>query len=331
MISLAGWVSPAPFGSILSSAVRDAAVSAEITWPPAASADRYFHRQLVQEQLSWLFTKLAQYMRQRAKCITLDNKHFVCYRTILLSLRNEFELGIYNLNYDDLAARSLPDLFTGFTAGSFDSRAVALRREWNFLYHLHGSVHYSLPCRPDRGMTWKEDLDDSFNDTAAFFPFPSSGFKPLSPTTLIAGGYKLDQLLADPYQSFYASMVRHIHEADSILISGYGFGDHHVNRSLRNRFTTVDRNLEGRPQIAILTKTDPKCSPTGKRHDRWARELKTTIDTSFLEYSPTQTIQTLLQNNDPETDAQQSSAIWHGGFLEAVKNIENVISWLNRS
>jgi hypothetical protein len=37
-----------------------------------------------------------------------------------------------------------------------------------------------------------------------------------------------------------AALVRHVYEADAILIGGYGFADVHVNRALRNR-------LDGRP------------------------------------------------------------------------------------
>ncbi len=51
-----------------------------------------------------------------------------------LVLRGEFDIGIYNLNYDNVALMAVPRLFTGFDKrGRFDSASVHTRREWNFL------------------------------------------------------------------------------------------------------------------------------------------------------------------------------------------------------
>ena len=64
----------------------------------------------------------------------------------MTALRDIFDVGIYNLNYDAVALTAWPEAFTGFnSAGDFDPITVHQRREWDFLYHLHGSVYHTLP------------------------------------------------------------------------------------------------------------------------------------------------------------------------------------------
>ena len=147
---------------------------------------------------------------------------------------------------------------------------------------------------------------------------PQTGgeFKQIVPTTLIAGGFKLDQLLADPFQTFYAMLIRHTHEADAILIAGYGFGDVHVNRALQNRCTLFPRNPLSRPPVAVITKTaDFSIGWTGHRNDLWEWELTHSLNASFHAKAPTQTFEQLVRQNEPEIGLQKRVAIWHGGFL----------------
>lgn len=53
---------------------------------------------------------------------------------------------------------------------------------------------------------------------------------------MIAGRFKLDQLLIEPFHSLYSALISDVYEADAVLIGGYGFGDTHVNRALHSRF-----------------------------------------------------------------------------------------------
>jgi hypothetical protein len=155
-------------------------------------------------------------MRERSKTLNIDAPEFRDYRRIVSRLRDEFEVGVYNLNYDNVAI--------GFHHGKFDARAVSIRKEWEFIYHLHGSVHNSLAAiGAARVVVWENDLNSSnFNDSDALWPNMAEEGKPLVPSTLIAGAFKFDQLLADPFQTFYASLIRHAHEADAVwlLVTG---------------------------------------------------------------------------------------------------------------
>ena len=316
MTALASWVSPSPFGNALSGALRDSAVSTQFTWPPAPPGSPYFFRHLILEQTGDLLAQLARYIRHHSRMLHENNTNFQTYRKLLGVLATEFDLGIYSLNYDNLAIRALPDFFTGFREGKFDARQVALRREWDFVYHLHGSVHYSLSHGSDRGMAWQTDLTTDFIDTGRAFPYMASNFNPILRTTLIAGGFKLDQILADPAQSFYAALIRHVHEADSILIAGYGFSDHHVNRALQNRCDFAPSSFSGRPPVVVLTKTDAAIGRTGARRDFWAWELTHALNTKFNISVPAQSFRQLIEDNHFEIDSHNRVAIWHAGFIE---------------
>ena len=161
-------------------------------------------------------------------------------------------------------------------------------------------------------------------------------FKPIPLTTLLAGGFKLDQLLADPYQTFYSALVRHAQEADSILIAGYGFGDLHVNRAIRNRFerTYDDRSS---PSVVILEKSRPERARTGRLeiNQFWSYELTHTLRTTFSDgcENPSKnssTIEDFIVEREFEQDCKTRVAIWHGGFREAVSDVDKIVEWLSK-
>jgi hypothetical protein len=164
----------------------------------------------------------------------------------------------------------------------------------------------------------------------------ASEFRPIVPTTLVAGGFKLDQLLADPAQSFHAALVRHMHEADAVLIAGYGFGDAHVNRALRNRFALSPFKPAGRPPAVVLTNTAPAHGSVAGRqgHEFWAWELTHTLNCRFqasaMQAGNSLTAAPYVENGTLETDMNGRVAVWHSGFAEALGSIDRVISWLRR-
>ena len=159
-------------------------------------------------------------------------------------------------------------------------------------------------------------------------------FRPVPLTTLIAGGFKLDQLLADPFQTFYSSLVRHAQQADALLIAGYGFGDLHVNRSLRNAVDRPDHDLP-LPRTAILDWSPREKLQTAslQSHDYWAYQLTHTFDTKFNmtkgHVERRLTVAPFIDNADFEIDIRDRVAIWHGGFREAFSCVEKIGDWLS--
>ncbi len=215
--------------------------------------ERVKERNSIMEQYEFLITKLATDMRNSCTNDDLDSCcNFKLYKKFFEILKSKFDLGIYTLNYDNVAIKALPDAFTGFDGSDiFDPNNIFNRKEWGFIYHLHGSVHLTLPGNK-KEIKWKSNLDGEFevydgmhlqrvNDTAR-----------LPRTTLLAGGFKLGQLLPEPYQTFHASLVRHAYEADVLLIIGYGMGDSHVNWAIKNRHRSPQRFKK----ILIIDKND---------------------------------------------------------------------------
>jgi hypothetical protein len=107
----------------------------------------------------------------RSLCVKVDcaGVETLRYRTVINTLRDAFELGVYNLNYDNAALTAWPQAYTGFgDKRIFEPNIVHDRKEkWNFIYHLHGSVHHSLVRRLGSEICWRRDLSDTvgFSDT----------------------------------------------------------------------------------------------------------------------------------------------------------------------
>jgi hypothetical protein len=333
MTSLASWVSPSPFGNLLSEVVRDSSLRDGFTWPGVETGP-YFRRQIIIPQLAYLLDQLARFMRARSAGFDESSSSFATYRSLFAALRSEFEVGIYSLNYDNLALRAWPDAFTGFNGENFNARQVGARANWEFIYHLHGSVHYSvggLPMQP--AIEWKNDLAGEFVNSKELEVNMASKFVPIVPSALIAGGYKLDQILADPAQTFYSSLVRHVHQAEAVLLIGYSFGDAHINRALLNRFALSPYDPTGRPPAVVVTKTGLPGEIIGVRqsHELMAWEMVHAINTRFPfvgAQPPAPSLETLLNEGRFEIDANLRAAVWHNGFLKLADKLPELIARL---
>ena len=335
MTALASWVSPSPFGNPLIRTLKNSALTVALA-PLLDCSKPYNARNTVVSQQVFLFETLVDFMRKRSNHFNSQSPAFSDYKKFHQKLREKFELGIYNLNYDTVALNAWPEAFLGFDRfGNFDPVCVNQRRDWGFIYHLHGSVHHCISHKIIRPwIVWKEYLADTFSDSGVPQADMAQGFRPIPLTTLIAGGFKLDQLLPDPYQTFFSSLVRHVHEADAILLGGYGFGDLHVNRALQNRFEGPDDDRP-HPQVVILTKSCPEKYRTARleSHQFWSRELKQTLKTTFAEGAgypseDNRTVSVCIEQEKFETDRQYRTAIWHSGFLEALGAVDKVTAWL---
>lgn len=334
MTSLATWLSPPPFGNPIIEAIDGGAPVSALHWLNVPS-DPNAGRKLILSQQAFLLERLAGHMRGLSRNIDARSPTISHYAEFLCTLRDRFDLGIYNLNYDTVAHNAWPEAFCGFTPGGrFDASGVNQRREWGFIYHLHGSVHHCIADHAHR-VEWKQDLGSHFRDRLDAGPDMAQDFRPVPLTTLVAGGSKLDQLLADPFQTFYSSLVRHTQEADTLLIAGYGFGDLHVNRALRKRFHMPDNDTPF-PKAIILEKSpcDKLRTASLQSHDFWAYQLTHTLDTKFRmtggHINRELTVAPLIGNGDFETDIRNRVAIWHGGFCEAFSLAERICDWLSK-
>lgn len=138
------------------------------TWPE--TSDKFYQRNIIPEQFAYLIKNLAKYMRKCCGELNKETEKFKIYTAVLSRLHDEFEIGIYILNYDNIALSAFPGAFTGFREGKFDGRAVSIRREWNFIYHLHGSVHFFFAnAQAAHALVWENDLSsENFKNSDTF-------------------------------------------------------------------------------------------------------------------------------------------------------------------
>jgi SIR2-like domain len=268
MVGLAHWMTPSPLGNALRQLISPAGAPIGMTFQDG----RYAATVGLNDQLTHLLVQLAKYMRALCKGgAVARHANLRDYKALFDGLRQRFEIGVFNLNYDNAALTAAPGLFTGFASdGRFDATEVHRRTDWNFAYHLHGSIHHNLEQPFGNRIDWLADLDGTFFDGhVGNSTDMRSDNRAFPKTTFIAGGFKLDQFLAEPFQSFYAALIQCIYEADAILVGGYGFGDVHVNRALQNR-------LEGpgtRAPVMVLTRSPPGTMPMEFRHDEWGHKV----------------------------------------------------------
>ena len=332
MTELASWLSPRPFGNPITETIRDHEPVVALEWL-RESSDKFAGRKRILSEQTFLFDKLAGHMRDLSNRLDRETSELIDYGEFFRKLRDRFELGIYNLNYDTVATSTWPEVYCGFDRnGNFDPLRVTQRRDWGFIYHLHGSVHHCITGYPGR-IVWRDDLNGSFTDRQVLVPDMAQDFRPVPLTTLIVGGPKLDQVLINPYQTFYSAFVKHVREADAFLIAGYGFGDPHVNRTLRNRFEGSDGNTV-KPKVVVLDKSPHDNPQTAYRqsHDFWAYELARTLNTRFqvtqAHIDGELRVGSIIENGAFETDNSGRIGIWHGGFLEAFSEAEAITEWL---
>ena len=255
------------------------------------------------------------------------------YKCLLDGLREVFEVGIYNLNYDTAALSAWRDAYTGFSeSGQIEPANVHKRKEWSFIYHLHGSVHHSFQHQHGGPICWRNDLaktETFFDDLDGRPTEKRSEGKAFPQTTLIAGGHKLDQLLVEPFYSLHAALMRHIYEADAILIGGYGFGDIHINRVLQNWYGSTTVRLP----MMVLDFANRNTDPMNFREDAWSRGLSHTLAAPGNFFgepghpSPPNPYN-LASQRSFEVSNEHRVALWYGGFTSAASRLDGILPWL---
>ena len=331
MSALSHWMEPAPFGAILREVVCNGAAPVDFDFP---NADAYGPKNNIDAQLLYLLDRLAKQIRAETLAIDRSTPAFNDYTLLISTLRERFDVGVYNLNYDNIALSAWPGAHVGFDAsGAFSPSSVYDRQAWDFIYHLHGSVHHCLIGSVGRDIEWRCKLGGEFKDSdPGSVTDRYSEDKNLPKSTLIAGGFKLDQLLVEPFHSLHAAFVRHVYEADAILFGGYGFGDAHVNRALRNRLEC--RPCEQRPPIMILDRAAEPTEALRFRQDRWAWELQTTLSVDqwfFAEAGQPNPANPsdLVARGGFELAPIHCTAVWYAGFHAAAARAQDIACWLD--
>jgi len=91
------------------------------------------------------------------------------------------------------------------------------------------------------------------------------------PTSTIVAGYgKTQQIVRQPFRTYFAQVNRLIQEADSLLFVGYGFGDLHLNAA----FSEV---RDRRRATVVVDWADDCQDPLPFRSDSWTYNLFKTL------------------------------------------------------
>lgn len=276
----------------------------------------------------------------RSRCSSLnDRKHdeLNTLETFLSNLKERFDLGVLTFNYDNVLLSQLSSpVVTGFDPqGRFNPSLILNNKSWNFIYHLHGSVHFDMHSN-DNGLhnvTFNHDLNSTFQQNS----FGRSGETTIEgqyvPTSNIIAGYgKSYQIQRNPYYLYFTDFGRKIYEADALLFAGYGFNDIYVNNIVEESFN-FNRN---RP-VVVLTYSYDNEDPMQFRSDNWTRNLIKTIETnvqsmSTEKYAHPPRVHKMKDNKEFEIskDTDKPLAIWHNGFLAACNNSKLIIDEFDR-
>ena len=273
----------------------------------------------------------------RNKCLNLTStkpnelQELKCF---LDSLQKEFQIGVLTFNYDNIFLSQLNDPNTGFDSnGLFNANSILENKKWNFIYHLHGSVHFDMKSNLNglHNITFNDDLNSVFQQNSS----GRSGDTTIEEqfvlaSNIIAGYGKSYQIQKNPYYLFFTDFDKKIYEADALIFAGYGFNDIYVNNIIRESFD----NNRNRPVI-VLTYSSNKQDPMQFRQDLWATSLTRTITTnaftmSTRKHTAAPDIESIKNNKEFEVskDTDKPLSIWHNGFLEACRNSNLIIKEL---
>jgi SIR2-like domain len=324
LVALTHWVRPAPEGGALRTLVAGESLP-DLGFP---NPDAYGPYISIKMHWAHLQRALAAHLRGLSARLETGSASLRSWRCLLDGLRATFDVAIYTLNHDAVAVRCWPGAVTGFDdKGRFDPSAVHAR-SWEGLFHLHGSVHFSLQDASKQRVVWRDDLAGDFADCDDRVATQRSDGRDFAASVFVAGGFKLDQLLGEPFSSYQSALVRDASRADAIVIGGYGFGDAHVNDAIKNAL-----HRDGsRPRTLVLDHATADTPALAYRQDRWANVLRDALYAGG-EFGPpigvdaAQPVQ-LGQLGACERSPDHRVALWYGGFLGASAAIERLSGWL---
>lgn len=282
-----------------------------------------------------LIDKLVDHFRSR--CLAIEKGRpagFSDFQQSLKRLVSDFEVGFLSLNYDNLIKQALPDLSTGFdeVTGEFIKERVHNRSDWDFIYYLHGSVHFDMAgnFQDMHAIKWNKDLSSRFSQNSSGRSSQTTIEGVDYPNSVFVAGYgKPHQIQKEPFFTYYSALDRLMHDADGLLLIGYGFQDLYIN----NVLTGFRLGRKSRP-IIIIDFAPSNTDPLPFRADDWSYRLCECllVDAKNMSFGPHKapaSIKNLKASGDFEvsTDPDVPLAIWYGGFLEACRNYAKIKAW----
>ncbi len=286
---------------------------------------------------SHLTDQLLEHFREKCKTLSKEKAdELQDLKSLFGKLKTEFEIGFVNLNYDNVILTALPDLETGFDkkTGLFD-RSRLHKSEWNFCYHMHGSVHFDMKGGDGVEMhkiLWNDDLNSKFahNSSGRSGNSTGEGLSHLN-SNIIAGLDKANQLLREPFGPYYMKLDQLVHESDAVLFIGYGFNDIHLNRVFP--FIRYDENKTRK--VVVIDWAEDNEGGLNFRHDAWSYGVFETIPSNGFEMGdgksrlPNPAIHYKRKKIfEKSSNPKYPISVWYNGVLEACAHADKILNEL---
>lgn len=281
------------------------------------------------EKLYKKITKIAiKVLSKNIENIENFNKIKEFYR----KLKENFEIGIVTTNYDPLLYTIFPKFFIGFNEETkkFLSKEVWNRQKWEFLYHIHGSI-YNKKTESDE-IIWDEkgliNTREIINDSKQ----QREGGERIIRQSVIMGYDKQQQIMYNPFKTFFAKLNQLVMEADGVIFIGYGFNDIHLNAIFedfrdkeKKKVVVIDwfENWEDKNGI-IQTNRLENDSERDKKYcycfGLYSPYMNKKLQEGEVEYH--------TKNENPD-NINYETIIYKLGLVAATKHIDEIIEFLN--
>jgi len=285
---------------------------------------------------AYLNGELLKFIRNKGKNLETEKSiELKKGRDFFNFLRNDFQLGFINLNYDNVLLSTLPELSTGFDKinGKYDINEFYCN-DWNFCHHIHGSIHFDM--RDGEEIFWNRDLNAKFGTGVLgrrSFVTPEGSVHPFS--TIITGKDKINQIYREPFRQNFVKLDQRINESDTILFIGYGFNDSYLNELIN----THAKDLGKRRNIVVIDYQDPNGRSLSEGGNDWGYRLLHTTHVPFnqmgngstnLIYRPDKVEEYSRTRTFEFSDSFENPLyVWYSGFLDACDNKEKILKALN--
>ncbi|WP_145915372.1 SIR2 family protein [Geobacter anodireducens] len=165
------------------------------------------------------------------------------FSNFLNNMTSAHTLRIYSLNYDDYVLQAKPDLYNGFEKrdnGKFNKKEYFSNSSISSVFQLHGSIRLGYPSLRHHNnfeigeLAWFENREEALKHCEA----NSSGDRQMDGgevklSAVVTGLNKLARLQSFPFNYYYSSLGHDLMESEYVIVAGYGMGDIHVNKWLK--------------------------------------------------------------------------------------------------
>lgn len=263
----------------------------------------------------------------------IENKeNFNKIKEFYEKLKENFEIGIVTTNYDSLLYEIFSNFFIGFDKETkeFLPKKVWNRQKWEFLYHVHGSI-FNKKSELDE-IIWDENELIDTREIISDLKQQREGGERIIRQPIIIGYDKQQQIMYNPFKTFFAKLNQLVMEADGVIFIGYGFNDIHLNAAFENfrkeekkKVIVIDyfENFKDENENIVTERleNDSKrwqkyCDCFGLYRDYMSKKLQR----GEVEYH--------TKNENPD-NINNETIIYKLGLVAATKYIDEIIKFFN--